>query len=114
MTLTKRSQLQKDIDSLPIGKYQKKPTLILKFEGRSKSGLTRWYNVYAITEYNELIRLSHSVNEVYKEQDNSNRYDNKREALKVKGCGFDGAFHIVYDIGSMLYGDGYYLDYRTI
>ena len=111
---TETEKLKETIENMPRGKYQNKPTLIVKFEDRSKSGLTRWYNVYYVSEHNELLRLTWSINEVYKEHGNGNRYDKKREALKVKGCGFDGAHDIVYDLGRMLFNDGYALDYRSI
>ena len=107
-------KLKETIENMPIGKYQNKPTLIVKFEDRSKSGLTRWYNIYYVSEHNELLRLTWAINEVYKEQGNGNQYDKKREAFKVKGCGFDGAHDIVYDLGYMLFNDGYALDYRRI
>jgi hypothetical protein len=107
-------KLKETIENMPRGKYQSKPTLIVKFEDRSKSGLTRWYNVYYVSEHNELLRLTWAINEVYKEHGNGNSYDKRREALKVKGCGFDGAHDIVYNLGRILFNDGYALDYRRI
>ena len=111
---TETEKLKEIIENMPKGKYQSKPTLIVKFEDRSKSGLTRWYNVYYVSEHNELLNLNWAINEVYKENGNGNMYDKKREALKVKGCGFDGAHDIVYHLGYMLFNDGYALDYRSI
>mgnify|MGYP003109889785 FL=1 len=111
---TETEKLKETIENMPRGKYQSKPTLIVKFEDRSKSGLTRWYNVYYVSEHNELLRLTWAINEVYKESGNGNRYDKRREALKVNGCGFDGAHEIVYDLGRILFNDGYALDYRGI
>ena len=104
--------LKETIENIPIGKHQDKPTLLVKFEDRSKSGLTRWYNIYYVSDNYELLRLTWAINEVYKEHGNGNRYDKRREAFKVKGCGFSGAHSIVYDIGRMLYNDGYALNYR--
>ena len=106
------SKLKETIENIPIGKYQDKPTLLVKFEGSSKSGLTRWYNVYYVSEHYELLRLSWSINEVYKEQGNSNQYDKKREALKVKGCGFSGAHKIVDDLSYMLFTYSNKINYR--
>ena len=114
LEISETDKLKDTIENMPRGKYQNKPTLIVKFEDRSKSGLTRWYNVYYVSEHNELLRLTWAINEVYKEQGNGNRYDKRREALKVKGCGFDGAHDIVYNLGYMLFSDGYALDYRRI
>ena len=106
------SKLKETIENIPIGKYQDKPTLLVKFEGSSKSGLTRWYNVYYVSEHYELLRLSWSISEVYKEQGNSNQYDKKREALKVKGCGFSGAHKIVDDLSYMLFTYSNKINYR--
>ena len=111
---TETEKLKETIENMPRGKYQSKPTLIVKFEDRSKSGLTRWYNVYYVSEHNELLRLTWAINEVYKEHGLSNSYDKRREALKVKGYGFDGAHDIVYNLGRILFNDGYALDYRGI
>jgi len=114
LTISETDKLRDTIENMPKGRYQSKPTLIVKFEDRSYSGLTRWYNVYYVSEHNELLRLSWAINEVYKENGNGNSYDKKREAFKVKGCGFDGAHDIVYNLGRILFNDGYALDYRGI
>jgi hypothetical protein len=34
-------------------------------------------------------------------------YDQKREGVKVGGCGMDMGFAVVYDLAAALYGDGY-------
>jgi len=114
LTISETDKLRDTIENMPKGRYQSKPTLIVKFEDRSYSGLTRWYNVYCISDNNELLNLNWAINAVYKEQGNGNMYDKKREALKVKGCGFDGAHDIVYNLGRILFNDGYALDYRRI
>ena len=106
------NELKETIENMPRGKYQNKPTLIVKFEDRSKSGLTRWYNIYYVSEHNELLRLTWAINEVYKEQGNGNQYDKKREALKVKGCGFSGAHKIASDLSYMLFSDDDKIAYR--
>ncbi len=114
LTLNKSEteKLRDTIMSMPIGKYQDKPTLLIKYEGSSKSGLTRWYNVYYVSKHYELLRLTWAINEVYKEQGNSNSYDKKREAFKIKGCGFSGAHKIVDDLSYMLFSDSYEIAYR--
>ena len=115
LNLSSKSETEKLktlIDGLPIAKYHKVPQILCKFEDRSKSGLTRWYNFYAIQD-NDLIRLTWSFSEVYKENGLSNMYDKRREAFKIGGYGFDGAFDTVYTISKLLFDDGYYLDYRS-
>lgn len=109
---TETEKLKETIENMPRGKYQSKPTLIVKFEDRSKSGLTRWYNVYYVSENYELLRLSWDISEVYKEQGNGSQYDKRREALKVKGCGFSGAHKIVDDLSYMLFTYSNKINYR--
>ena len=106
------NKLKETIENMPLGKYQNKPTILCKFEDRSQSGLTRWYNFYYISDDYELLRLTWSFNAVYKEHGNSNNYDTKREAFKVKGCGFSGAHKVVSDISYMLYNNDNKLSYR--
>ena len=105
-------KLRETIENIPLGKYQDKPTLLIKFEDRSKSGLTRWYNIYYVSENYELLRLTWHINEVYKEQGNGNSYDTRREAFKVKGCGFSGAHKIVDDLSYMLFTYSNKINYR--
>jgi len=105
-------KLRETIESIPIGKYQDKPTLLIKYEDSSKSGLTRWYNIYYVSEDYELLRLTWAINEVYKEQGNSNSYDIRREAFKIKGCGFSGSHKIVDDLSYMLYSYSNKINYR--
>lgn len=35
------------------------------------------------------------------------RYDRDADGVKVSGCGMDMGFHLVYELSSALYGDGY-------
>jgi hypothetical protein len=105
-------KLRETIESMPIGKYQNKPTLLIKLEHISQSGLTRWYNIYYVSDNYELLRLTWHINEVYKEQGNNNSYDIRREAFKVKGCGFSGAHKIVDDLSYMLYSYSNKINYR--
>lgn len=114
LTLNKSEteKLRDTIMGIPLGKYQDKPTILIKLEDISKTGLTRWYNIYFVSEHYELLRLSWSISEVYKEQGNGNQYDKKREALKVKGCGFSGAHKIASDLSYMLFSDNDKISYR--
>ena len=105
LKISETEKLRDTIMRIPIGKYQDKPQILIKLEDRSNSGLTRWYNVYYVSKHYELLRLTWVINEVYKEQGNSNSYDKFREALKVKGCGFSGAHKIASDLSYMLFSD---------
>ena len=103
LTISETEKLRNTIKSIPLGKYHDKPQILIKLEDVSKSGLTRWYNVYYVSENYELLRLSWDISEVYKEQGNGSQYDKRREALKVKGCGFSGAHKITSDLSYMLF-----------
>lgn len=109
---TETEKLKEIIQNIPLGKYVNKPTLLIKLEDVSKSGLTRWYNIYYVSDQYELMRLTRSINEVYKECGNGNSYDKRREALKVKGCGFSGAHKIVSDLSYMLFFYDDKINYR--
>jgi len=112
LTISETEKLRDTIMGIPIGKYQDKRQILIKLENISSSGMTRWYNVYYVSEHYELLRLTWSINEVYKEQGNSNSYDKRREALKVKGCGFSGAHKIASDLSYMLFSDDNKIGYR--
>ena len=103
LTISETEKLRETIRNIPLGKYHDKPQILIKLEDVSKSGMTRWYNVYYVSENYELLRLSWSISEVYKEQGNGSQYDKRREALKVKGCGFSGAHKIASDLSYMLF-----------
>ena len=112
LKLSETEKLRDTIRNIPLGKYHDKPQILIKLEDISKTGLTRWYNVYYVSENYELLRLSWAINEVYKEQGNSNSYDKFREALKVKGCGFSGAHKIASDLSYMLFSNDSEISYR--
>lgn len=42
------------------------------------------------------------------------RFDDRRDAVKVNGCGMDMVFHLAYVLAQVLYGDGYALNSRKI
>jgi hypothetical protein len=83
---------------IPLG-----PPLIIVFRGRSASGMARWYDVYGIPtcyigrDQHPLSRLTWSVARL-----TGIAYDKKREALKIKGCGFCAEDDIVEAIAIAL------------
>lgn len=40
--------------------------------------------------------------------------DRQREGVKVQGGGMDMGFHLAYNLGQVLYGDGYALKHRWL
>jgi hypothetical protein len=67
----------------------------------SRSGMYRTLDVYAI-QNNEPMRLTWWVATAVEM-----RYDQKREALGVGGCGMDVGFEVVYNLGAVLWPNGF-------
>lgn len=74
----------------------------------SQSGMMRRLSVFAIAD-NDLRNVTHMVSKVthYNEAARS-------EGLVVRGCGMDMHFAVVYDLSSVLYGNGYALHKATV
>lgn len=97
--MTKNEQQQKALAYLR--EYlQPGSTVWSVWRGTSASGMTRWFDFYAIQD-NEPLRLTYLMCTA---MDYS--YDNRREALKTGGCGMDMAWQAVYQLGCHLWPDG--------
>ena len=71
-----------------------------KLEHVSKSGMTRWLNLYVIKD-NEPLRITWAVCQVA-----DFKYSERHEALKIEGCGTDMGFSAVYQLGHALWPNG--------
>lgn len=40
--------------------------------------------------------------------------DKRRDGIKVRGCGMDMGFHLVYELAAAMFGDGYALKQRWL
>lgn len=67
----------------------------------SKSGMYRVIDVFVIKD-NVPIRLSYSAAKAI-----GVKYDSRHEGAGMGGCGMDMGFSLIYDIGSVLFRDGY-------
>lgn len=67
----------------------------------STSGMYRVIDVYVIRD-NVPLRLSWSVAAAI-----GARYDKRHEGVGVSGCGMDMGFHIVYNLGAVLFPNGF-------
>ena len=67
----------------------------------SPSGMTRWLDLYTIDSDGEPIRLTYQACILA-----GFRYDTKRNALKIEGCGTDMGFEAVYGLGRYLWPNG--------
>ena len=63
----------------------------------SQSGMYRVIDLYVIRD-NRPLRISYSAGILLE------RYDEKHEGAKAKGCGMDMIFHLVYNLSYALYG----------
>jgi hypothetical protein len=69
----------------------------------SKSGMTRWIKVIKI-EDNRPYFYSHAISTLL---DCKHETRNGSNCVRVKGCGMDMGFHLIYTLSSILHGDGY-------
>ncbi len=74
----------------------------------SRSGMSRSIALYVIKD-NKPIWLSYYAARVL-----GWGWDDKRYAVKVKGCGMDMGFHVVYALSSTLFKDGYKLNQKWL
>lgn len=75
-------------------------TIFTNLRGVARSGMTRWIDLYVIRE-GEPLRITWHVAAA-----SGYTYDEKREALKIGGCGMDMGFEAVYQLGYQLWPQG--------
>lgn len=66
----------------------------------ARSGMTRWIDFYVIRD-GDPWRISYHIAKAA-----GYTYDNKRESVKVGGCGMDMGFSVVYNLGATLWPTG--------
>lgn len=94
------------MDKEYIAKLPKGQTVYTILRHVSKSGMTRVIELVipydcGKTEYRRRILALRPSGFDYK-------YDTKRMGYKVRGCGMDMGFNLVYELGAWATGDGYY------
>ena len=90
--------------------FQKGSTAYTKLIHCSSSGMTRIIGVIGIKK-NEPRYYSYKVSKLldYKCSDKFGEY-----GVKIGGCGMDMGFHLIYQLSSKLYKDGYAINQRWI
>lgn len=87
--------------------------IVIVYRGSSKSGMARWFDVYVPNRNqvfgNALWRYTVTAGEL-----GGFRYDRKREALRINGCGFSAADEICRELAKSLYGEYDALTYQEI
>jgi hypothetical protein len=92
-----------------LRKYMTPGTTVLTILRRvSASGMSRLIDIHVIVD-NEPLRFTWTAARAL-----GWIYDRKREALRVDGCGLDVGFSTVYNLSSLLHGDGYALKQRWL
>ena len=92
-----------------IKKYIKKGDTVYTICRKvSASGMYRHISVLIKSE-EIILNLSYSIAEIL-----GMRYKDKTNAIGIAGCGMDMGFHIVYELGHHLFGDGYAIKQRWI
>ena len=74
----------------------------------SNTGLTRNIS-FKITDKDNILDLSYHIAKALKYP-----FNDKKHAVKVRGCGMDMAFHVVHNLSHILYGKGYQLKSKII
>lgn len=102
--VTKREQEEARERLLEI--LEENDTLYTVLRSVSRSGMSRTLDVYAFLPYPERgpravekYRLTWLVAKAC-----GYRYDEKREAIRVNGCGFDAGHDVVYSLSMALFG----------
>ena len=83
-------------------------TLYTQLEHVTKSGMTRFIKVRQIKDdypYNWTYIVAKAL---------GRKVSDKYEAIKVGGCGMDMGFHLIYNLSSVLYDDGYAINQRWL
>ena len=73
----------------------------------SQSGMTRHIKVRLIRD-NIPLDLSFDTSRVLEWKEGKNRFGGYN-GIKVRGCGMDMGFHLVYTLSRVLFDDGYYI-----
>jgi hypothetical protein len=74
----------------------------------SASGMSRTLDLYVVIN-SEIVRITWRVAEAL-----DARYDQKRQALRVSGCGMDMGWHCIYNLSHLILGNGYALKHQWL
>jgi hypothetical protein len=77
----------------------------------SKSGMSRQISVFVVDQHRHIWDVTYHTGSVL---GMSVHETNGARSLKVDGCGMDMGFHLVYNLSSVLFNDGYSLKQRWL
>lgn len=75
----------------------------------SSSGMTRHIGLVVIKGNDVIYHPNHSASTILRLRQNKDK-----DGVIVGGCGMDMGFHLVYELASAVYGDGYKLNHRWL
>lgn len=98
----KKSDIEKQeaIESLRNMGIKPGDTIFTKMVHRSRSGMSRVIDLFVIKD-NEPLRISWSAGILLE------GYDKRHEGCKASGCGMDMGFHLVHNLGYVLFPYGF-------
>lgn len=101
--MTKAQKTTKQAQNAEYMRELLKPgdTLYTVLRSRAASGMSRCIDVYVIRE-NEPLRITFQIAMAV-----DYVYDRNKEALRVSGCGMDAGFEVVYNLGRVLFPQGF-------
>lgn len=110
-TIAKKTEQQEAIERL---RSWIKPgdTLFTILRHRSASGMSRVIDVVAVRGTREKPEVSACGYNIALAL--GWRFDRQREGIRVGGCGMDMGFHVIYELSSVLFADGYKLTQRWL
>ena len=73
------------------------------------SGMSRHIKIMVAVNSNWIANLSHDVAKLL-----DMKYKDNTSSIYVQGGGMDMGFHLIYNLASELYGDGYAIKHRWI
>lgn len=107
MTNAQKAERQESIDRLQF-LMPKGCTVYTVMRHVSSSGMTRYMDLYVMHD-NRPSRITWQASKALEWT-----YDNKRDSLKVGGCGMDMGFHAVYTLARVVHGDGYSINHEWL
>lgn len=121
MTFTKKESLEARRELKRLFKEFETQTVFVVQRGVSRSGMTRWLDLYLIpsgeaivknhekwkSQYNQTVTRPHRITYTVAKALQWT-YNENREALVVSGCGMDMHFHTVYTLSCVLFCNKHY------
>lgn len=105
----RRREMERSLETANLKQWIKPGmTIYAVLRGRSHSGLSRTFELYVVFKQ-EICRITWSVARIL-----ALPYDERVEALRIKGCGIDAGREVVERLGQALFDNTQALHYRRL